>query len=261
MTTHFPPGYEVLSSLSQGTQGVLYRVRLSDQTIVVAKVMRCDKTSAREVAIHRKLLHPNVICLRDSFEFKNRRIMVLEKGVCDLYDHTADHGTCTASPEAIAPDLFQSVAKDLIAGLTYLHSMSVCHRDLKPENIILTISGDQGQITAKLADFGLSTTFRSDKPMTTRCGTPAYVAPEVIHGSYDFRCDWWSLGVVLYFLNTGYSPFDTEDDDDDVTEIMSRVCEGIYDSTPITMGQRLIAGLLQVDPSKRSVLSQAEELL
>jgi len=87
-----------------------------------------------------------------------------------------------------------------------MHSKELCHRDLKPENILLTDTSIDSQ--AKLIDFGLAKNWKLEaKDMNTKAGSCYYVAPEVLEGSYDYRCDIWSLGVILYILLVGYPPF------------------------------------------------------
>lgn len=94
----------------------------------------------------------------------------------------------------------------MLTGIAYLHHYSFCHRDVKPENYLLNAAGDQ----LKLIDFGLARSFTRGEKMTTRVGTPQYVAPEVVnkkvHG-YGAKCDVWSIGVTLWFASVGELPF------------------------------------------------------
>lgn len=87
------------------------------------------------------------------------------------------------------------------------HSMGVVHRDLKPENLLY--SSPEPDAVVKISDFGLAKVISNDL-MTTACGTPGYVAPEILIGQgYDFSVDYWSIGVILYVLysdNKKYSP-------------------------------------------------------
>jgi calcium-dependent protein kinase len=93
--------------------------------------------------------------------------------------------------------------KKLLRAITHCHSNGVVHRDIKPENIMI---GGDGEI--KLIDFGLSEkSVKKDASLHTIAGTPYYMAPEVLEGDYNFKCDIWSLGVLMYVLLSGYLPF------------------------------------------------------
>jgi calcium-dependent protein kinase len=110
----------------------------------------------------------------------------------------------------------------------YLHENHICHRDLKPENFVFQEKGapasKKGLQTLKLIDFGLSTRFNDDTILQTKTGTPYYVAPQVLAGKYDQRCDIWSCGVIMYVLHCGYPPFYGEAD----VDVLSKVRLGNY---------------------------------
>ena len=94
----------------------------------------------------------------------------------------------------------------------YLHSQDITHRDLKPENVLLTSHGEECVI--KVTDFGLSKVVGENSLMKTLCGTPSYLAPEVLLNAgslgYGQKCDCWSLGVILFIQLSGYPPFSNE---------------------------------------------------
>ena len=92
--------------------------------------------------------------------------------------------------------------KKLFGALNHMHSINIVHRDIKPENIMITANDE-----IKIIDFGLSKRQEKNKKMETVAGTPYYMAPEVLDGNYDNKCDIWSLGVLLYVLMSGYLPF------------------------------------------------------
>ena len=92
--------------------------------------------------------------------------------------------------------------KQLFQALNHCHAQNIVHRDIKPDNIMITDSD-----TVRLIDFGLSKASRNNKNLTTVAGTPYYMAPEVLEGSYSQKADIWSLGVLLYTLVSGYLPF------------------------------------------------------
>lgn len=104
----------------------------------------------------------------------------------------------------------------ILSAISYSHEKGIVHRDLKPENFLID-SKDDEEILIKTIDFGLSKVVRPknvgilDK-MTTKVGTPYYVSPEVLTGSYDMSCDLWSAGCILYIMLCGYPPFNGDND-------------------------------------------------
>lgn len=109
--------------------------------------------------------------------------------------------------------------------LHYCHSENVCHRDLKPENFLFADEAETADL--KIIDFGLSKIISNQglKRMKTRAGTPYYISPEVLAGSYDISCDMWSAGCMLYILLCGYPPFYGDDNQ----EILQMVQKGEFD--------------------------------
>jgi len=99
----------------------------------------------------------------------------------------------------------------MIKGVAYLHSQGIAHRDLKPENLLCATDTreEYKPFRVVIADFGLSKAFNGEEDLSTSCGTPDYVAPEVItaEGAYDESVDMWSCGVITYVLLCGFSPF------------------------------------------------------
>ncbi|KAJ6924896.1 hypothetical protein NC652_017994 [Populus alba x Populus x berolinensis] len=139
--------------------------------------------------------------------------------------------------------------QQLISAIDYCHSRGVYHRDLKPENLLL----DEDE-NLKISDFGLSALpeqFRQDGLLHTQCGTPAYVAPEVLRKKgYDgSKADIWSCGVILYVLLAGFLPFQ----DENVMKMYRKVFKAEYQFPPwfSTDSKRLISRLLVADPEKR----------
>lgn len=96
-----------------------------------------------------------------------------------------------------------------------MHKQGVMHRDLKPENILVDSNSD----TLKIGDFGAATPFNGESKFSELVGTPYYVAPEVINGSYNCKCDVWSCGIILYVLLCGSPPFNGKND----KEIMEKI--------------------------------------
>ncbi len=99
------------------------------------------------------------------------------------------------------------IFKQILMALNYCHSNQIVHRDLKPENFLFESKKNDSDL--KIIDFGLSKILTTGKlqRLNTRAGTPYYISPEVLMGNYDFSCDLWSAGCILYILLCGYPPF------------------------------------------------------
>jgi calcium/calmodulin-dependent protein kinase I len=139
----------------------------------------------------------------------------------------------------------------LFDAIIYCHKLGIVHRDIKPENLLFSQKKD-GII--KVSDFGLARILPEDKFATTTCGTPGYVAPEIVDEKpYKEQADFWSLGVVMYILLCGEPPF-YHDDNFEMFELIKR---GNYSMTQpqwknvSESGIDLIKRLLVVDPAKR----------
>lgn len=107
----------------------------------------------------------------------------------------------------------------VLTALAHCHACKIVHRDLKPENLLLDKNTPDAVI--KIIDFGTSKIFNPDKKLRKALGTPYYIAPEVIKGSYNEKCDIWSCGVILYILITGKPPFNGFNDDEILNAVVS----------------------------------------
>lgn len=98
-----------------------------------------------------------------------------------------------------------------------MHGLNYVHRDLKPENIVFETVGEE--MNLKLIDFGTSRKICNDEKLSTKMGTPYYIAPEVLNKNYDLKCDVWSAGVIFYILLCGYPPFNGDTDEEIISKI------------------------------------------
>lgn len=208
-----------------------------------------------EVNILKRLSHKNIIKIYDVYETSSQLFLVLELVFGgDLFDRIVSFGG-KGYPEDRARFIFIQ----MLEALDYLHRKGVVHRDLKPENILLL---EKESDIIKLSDFGLSRIIGEGSFMKTLCGTPQYLAPEILRDSstkvgYDKRVDLWSLGVILYILLSGTPPFN------DDQNILRQVKKGRY-SFPQQVwknvsksGIDLVRRLLAVNPTHRISMANA----
>ncbi|XP_075496707.1 CBL-interacting serine/threonine-protein kinase 12-like [Primulina tabacum] len=201
--------YEIAKLLGHGTFAKVYHAKnLKTGEGVAIKVIDKEKILKvglighikREISILRRVRHPNIVQLFEVMATKTKIFFVMEyvKGG-ELFNKVAKGRL----KEEVARKYFQQ----LISAVAFCHARGVYHRDLKPENILLDEDGD-----LKVSDFGLSAIseqIKQDGLFHTFCGTPAYVAPEVLarKGYNAAKVDIWSCGVILFVLMAGYLPF------------------------------------------------------
>ncbi|KAB2630603.1 serine/threonine-protein kinase ATG1-like [Pyrus ussuriensis x Pyrus communis] len=153
-----------------------------------------------EIFIMKKIDHPNIIRLHDIIEVPGKINLVLE--YCrggDLFMYIQRHGKV---PEALAKHFMQQ----LVAGLQMLRDNNLIHRDLKPQNLLLSTNDNNSVL--KIADFGFARSLQPRGLAETLCGSPLYMAPEIMQlQKYDAKADLWSVGAILFQLVTGRTPF------------------------------------------------------
>jgi len=206
-----------------------------------------------EIQILKRVAHVNIIALKDVFESSSKLYLVMELVTGgELFNKIVEIGAYTEQTA-------KEIVRQILEGVKYLHSLSIAHRDLKPTNLLLKSSEDS---EIKIADFGLSKILGPDSMMQTACGTPIYVAPEVLKGEgYDKEVDLWSVGVIMYILLCGFPPF--FDDGENMGQLFEQIMAGDFDFpdpywTDIDESAKdLIEHLLRVEPSKRYTADQA----
>ena len=159
----------------------------------------------REIEIMYRIHHPNVVKLFGHFEDNTYCYFIMEYiAGGNIYSYVPKNGIHTISTQQVA-----SIIKDVISATYFLHHMypPIIHRDIKPENVLL---GDN--MRAKLTDFGWSNYMQGEFKRTTVCGTPIYLAPEMINNTgHDEKVDIWCIGVLLFELITGQQPWQGSD--------------------------------------------------
>ncbi|XP_026414313.1 serine/threonine-protein kinase ATG1c-like isoform X1 [Papaver somniferum] len=182
------------------------RHRVHGQEVAIKEIImdrlskKLQESLVSEIVILKNINHPNIIRLHDIIEVQGRIHLILEycKGG-DLSMHILRKGKVA---EATAKHFMQQLA----AGLQILRQNNVIHRDLKPQNLLLTTNDDQAVL--KIADFGFARSLQPRGLAETLCGSPLYMAPEIMQfQKYDAKADLWSVGVILYQLVIGKTPF------------------------------------------------------
>eukprot|EP00929_Paragymnodinium_shiwhaense_P011406 TRINITY_DN11704_c0_g2_i5.p1 TRINITY_DN11704_c0_g2~~TRINITY_DN11704_c0_g2_i5.p1 ORF type:complete len:500 (-),score=149.62 TRINITY_DN11704_c0_g2_i5:379-1878(-) len=206
-----------------------------------------------EVAIMKLMDHPNIIKLYESFEDRRNIYLIME--IClggELFERIIEMGHFTEAQAAI-------VMQHILRAIYYMHESSVCHRDLKPENFLFTTKEPLEKTTLKIIDFGLACQFTAGKVLTTKAGTPYYVAPQVLAGKYDQAADLWSCGVIMYVVLCGYPPFYGETD----AQVLAKVRVGNFSFNAADWknisedAKNLIRHLLKMNPKDRFTAEQA----
>lgn len=206
----------------------------------------------REIDVLREVDHPNIIKFYDTYENSTHLFIVME--YCsggELFQKITTE-KCLHESEA------RVYMNKMIMAVNHLHSLNIVHRDLKTENFLFDSKCATKEL--KLVDFGLSNKFgKNFSELHSQVGTIYYVAPEVLKGSYDYKCDMWSLGVLMYTMLSGDLPFY----DDNLSEVYKKLnsCSFTFDK-PIWQGisataKDLISHLLILSPTDRYSASEA----
>ncbi|KAJ7968990.1 Non-specific serine/threonine protein kinase [Quillaja saponaria] len=205
----------------------------------------------REISTMKLIRHPNVIRMYEVMASKTKIYIVLEFVTGgELFDKIASKGR-------FKEDEARKYFQQLINAVDYCHSRGVFHRDLKPENLLLDANG-----VLKVSDFGLSALpqqVREDGLLHTTCGTPNYVAPEVINDKgYDgAKADLWSCGVILFVLMAGYLPFE----DANLMALYKKIFKAQFTCPPwfSSSAKKLIKRILDPNPAARITISEVIE--
>ncbi|KAM7262498.1 hypothetical protein ACFE04_000181 [Oxalis oulophora] len=251
--------YELGRLLGTGTFAKVYHARnIASGKSVAMKVVGKEKVIRvgmmeqvkREISVMKMVQHPNIVELHEVMASKSKIYFAMEfvRGG-ELFSKVAKG--------RLREDVARAYFQQLISAIDFCHSRGVYHRDLKPENLLLDEEGN-----LKVTDFGLSAFnehLKQDGLLHTTCGTPAYVAPEVIgKKGYDgAKADLWSCGVILYVLIAGFLPFQ----DDNIVSMYRKIYRGDFKCPPwfSSEARRLITKLLDPNPNSRITIAKVIE--
>jgi len=219
--------FDISTTLGTGTFGRVRQVKLkSDPTNTVYALKMLKKTEIlrlnqvehikSERAILEEIAHPFLVNLKAAFQDTKYIYMLFEYiSGGELFSRLRKDGR-------FSNDVALFYACEILLAIQYLHKKDIVYRDLKPENLLIDKHGH-----IKIADFGFAKRIENDRTYTL-CGTPEYLAPEIIKGSkvgYGKSVDWWAIGILIFEMLSGYPPF--------------------YDNEPVGIYKKIIAGIIE----------------
>eukprot|EP01060_Flectonema_neradi_P002529 TRINITY_DN1158_c0_g1_i1.p1 TRINITY_DN1158_c0_g1~~TRINITY_DN1158_c0_g1_i1.p1 ORF type:complete len:563 (+),score=93.96 TRINITY_DN1158_c0_g1_i1:111-1799(+) len=273
LSTHFRSKYRINEILGKGGYSVVHSCqRVSDGQQNAVKVIDKQKLSKNalkslkeEIVTMQTLSHPRLIQLFEVFDHGPTLYLVIEKVEGgELFDEIV---RLHKYDEEIAAEILHN----FLDGLGYMHSQGYVHRDIKPENILLLRKPRHPKDICKdlkIVDFGFAAHVGDAEPLNTCCGTPRYIAPEVLNAGlfqkikgYGKTCDMWAVGVITFILLFGKAPFYHRDRN----QLWNHICGGIW-SIPAGCENQVsdqaidfINKLIEVDTTKRMTCKQALE--
>ena len=238
---------------------VLFPHEVAAKIIDKSKLSQLDLPNLMdEVDVMGKIKHKGCVKLYEIFQSESHLVLMLE--LCrggELFERIVKR-------EAYGEEEASDIMKQAAVSLKYLHEHNIIHRDLKPENLIFEAADNN---VLKVTDFGLAKYIDPDetrKQAESCCGSPTYVAPEVISETplYTFACDIWSLGVIMYIMLCGFPPFYAEEDN--YTALFKQIKKGEFDfpepfwDDVSDSAKNLVCKMLTLNPKERIT---AEEIL
>ncbi|KAJ3302471.1 hypothetical protein HDV03_004959 [Kappamyces sp. JEL0829] len=255
--------YFVGRELGKGAFAIVKEVtRKSDGKKFAAKII--DKSKAKdeeeaiqtEIEVLKQLHHPHIVGLVELFQTSKHYYLIMELATGgELFERILEKGYYTEKDAA-------TLVKQLLLALIYIHDdVGIVHRDLKPENLLFENRSEHSSLL--LTDFGLSRILQKNDFLSTSCGTPHYVAPEILKESgHSFPVDMWACGVITYVLLCGYTPF-WGGEHNDMNVLYNSIMRGKFDFEEEFWGvvsstaKDFICKLLVVDPARRLTAKQA----
>ncbi|PLB40833.1 serine/threonine-protein kinase [Aspergillus candidus] len=259
-----PCRYKTGKTLGAGSYSVVKEcVHIDTGQYYAAKVINKRLMAGREHMVRNEIAilkrvsmgHQNILTLVDYFETMNNLYLVTDLALGgELFDRICRKGSYY---ESDAADLIRAI----LSAVAYLHDHGIVHRDLKPENLLFRTPEDNADLL--IADFGLSRIMDEEQfhVLTTTCGTPGYMAPEIFKKSgHGKPVDIWAVGVITYFLLCGYTPFDRDSN----LEEMQAILAADYAFTPLEYwrgvsqsARDFIKRCLTVEPNARMTAHEA----
>ncbi|KAI5192551.1 serine/threonine-protein kinase CHEK1 [Nematocida sp. AWRm77] len=258
-TEHSLPNIALDGVIAHGGSAVVKRGRTADGAECAVKIIHISSQKrlqevSKEAKIHKLLVHKHIVKLKDIQVSAPYFYLVMEYAERNELFSYIDPGS------GMAEDLCHLYLQQLHSALQYMHSRGICHRDIKPENILL-----DRNYNLLLTDFGCATVYRDAherKVLSTFCGSPNYIAPEVYNKEYDGElADVWSFGMVAVVIMSGVVPWKQSTVGDPMFEKYKLTT--VRDFSPFNLLSKdklvFVESILQVDPQKRHGLSKIKE--
>lgn len=204
-------GYKILGEIGKGSFSRIYKaIHVETNKYYAIKVIdnakKYEKILVKEVEILASLNHKNIIQLKECITQDNIKYIVLEyceRGDLKNYIMKKKDNTGNVYNKLMTMSSIDTITKQIADGIEYLHTNNIIHRDLKPANILMTSDG-----TIKIADLGFAKEIETDALSKTLCGSPLYMAPEVLNSEdYTAKADLWSIGIMYYQFIYGITPY------------------------------------------------------
>lgn len=260
--------YHILEKIGSGNFASVYRCRERAAAVeravkIIDKRKIMDKKNLNnERTLLRRLRHKNIVNLFEEHEMPHSVYLIME------FIPGGDLFSLISNEQKLNEHDAAHITHSLSQALKYLHKERVVHRDVKPENLLVTQHGPDAKKCVKLCDFGLATELPERGRLYAICGSPTYVAPEILRErGYDCKVDVWAAGVILYIMLCGYPPFRYSDYDDEECdgeenpehqeELFMQIMQGLvkfeaqYWSDVSREAKELVKALLVTAPDKR----------
>ena len=249
--------YEMGEKIGEGTFGKVivasHKITKEKVAIKILDKFRISKKDEqirinREIEALKKINHYNIIKLYTIIE-NDVQIYIIQEYINgnELFEYIKNNKKLTEKEACI---FYQQI----ISGIEYLHKLGIAHRDLKPENILLTDSK-----VLKIIDFGLSILYEKNDLLKTQCGSPCYAPPEMIEGKHykGLAADIWSSGIILFFMLSGYLPFNELTN----KKLYNKILNGKYNIPKDISNEAkdLIKKILEINPKKRIKINEIKE--
>ena len=216
-TSNISKEYTFGKTIGTGSFGqvrlAIHKATKQTRAIKIIQKSKVDtKVLFNEINVLSKLSHPNIMQIYEIF-YDNTNIYIVSE-YCkggELFEIISTKGNFSEKDACV-------IMKQLMSAICYSHQNNIVHRDLKPENILM--DNDSDDLTIKIIDWGCAQTIKTTKQSNQADGTAYYIAPEVLKGEYNEKCDIWACGVIFYILLCGYPPFNGETDDEIYLEVL-----------------------------------------